>query len=122
MAGRGERVGHHADHVGEEDEEEEREDEGEEFEAFLASGAAHHVGDEAIADFGQRLQARRHELALRRGKAEECDCQDDAERHEAGRVRERQVDTADIEVEPFRDLELVDGIQRNAWHKQVHPS
>ncbi len=120
MAGCGEGVRHHADHVGKEYEEEEREDEREEAQAFFTSGRADHVGDEAIADLGHGLRTARHQRLLGSGVAEEGDAEHHAQQHEAGGVGEGNVDIAEAQVQPLRDLELVDRINRGVLQSEVH--
>ena len=63
VAGHGERVRDHAQHVGCQDEHEQGEDEGEERAARVAQNVAHHVGDELVGQLADRLQPAGDHLA-----------------------------------------------------------
>ena len=54
------------------------------------------------------------------GVAEEGDAEHHAQQHEAGGVGEGNVDIAEAQVQPLRDLELVDRINRGVLQSEVH--
>jgi hypothetical protein len=81
VAGRRERVGHHAQHVAEQDEDEERQDEREVLLAAVADIVAHHAGNELVAELGNRLQAARHQGALAHAPHEHRRRQDHGDDH-----------------------------------------
>ena len=102
-------VGNEPDDVRHQDEHEQREHQREELHPALADGVAYGVGDELIGEFGDRLDAARHDAA-RRGRAQHQRAGDPhGHQHVETGIGEIQVDVA-AERQQGYDLELVDRI------------
>ena len=93
--------------VAEQDEHEEREDEREVLLAAVADVVAHHVGDELVAELGDRLQAARHQRALAHAHTKIAVARMTATIIQRARIRERGVEAADLQMEQSLDLELL---------------
>jgi hypothetical protein len=109
MAGDGEGVRHHADHVGGQDEHEQREHEGKERPAGFAQDVAHHVGDELVGDLTHRLKPGRHELGRSRQQQHHHDA--GGNQHPQAGIGEGSVDGAEMDRHQGKDLELVHGVE-----------
>ena len=107
MAGKGKAVGHHAEHVAEQDEHEESENEGEILAPFGADRVAQQIGAEFEAHLGDRLPATRHQRAFARADGHQRNHEQHGNHHHHRRIGEGNVVAADINRNQFLDFELL---------------
>jgi hypothetical protein len=106
-----ERIGDQPDQVRDQNEHEQREDEREEFHPLVAGRRFQRIGHEFVGQFGDRLQATRHQAAAR-GRADHQEPDDtDGDHHEQRRIGERDLGAADLaKGGDLADLELMNGV------------
>ncbi len=118
MAGDGEEIRHHAEHVGEQDKGEEAEHQREELHAGRAGGASNHAGHELVEQFGRELGPGGNELLARGREQQEQGDRRHRQHHEQGRIGEGEgrarplgaVTTQGEQLEDVSDDKLVDRV------------
>ena len=106
MAGDGEGIGQQAQEVAGDDEHKQRKDEGEILAPLGSHVFAQHVGDEFVAQLGDRLPAAGHHGAAPHAKGQQRRHQHQHDHHHQRRIGERDIQAGDIDFDQALDLEL----------------
>lgn len=114
VAGNGEGIRDHAQHVAEQDEHKRSEDERKIAHAVRADIIAHHTGHELISHFRGRLPAPRHQGPTAHAERGKRGNESDGYHHPKTGIGERDINTEEIEFDISTNLELVHGIDANA--------